>query len=114
MSGLWGQPHGFGSAVVGAAGVEVAQERVAPLFQGFAEASDLWNRAAGEASQDGLGQRCALGWGVGVIDGPDALGALPGDVDFVVALVGSDRVGEPVLLALGEVFVAARRMLRIR
>ncbi|MFN8120777.1 MAG: hypothetical protein U0R67_14605 [Micropruina glycogenica] len=49
-----------------------------------------------------------------MIDGPDALGALPGDVDFVVALVGSDRVGEPVLLALGEVFVAARRMLRIR
>ena len=97
---------GFDSAVVGAAGVEVAQERVAPLFQGASEASDFGDRAAGEASQDGLGQRSALGWGVGVIDGPDALGALPGDMDLVVALIGSDRVGEPVLLALGEVFLA--------
>ncbi|MEI2785266.1 MAG: hypothetical protein V9E82_06130 [Candidatus Nanopelagicales bacterium] len=40
-----------------------------------------------------------------MIDGPDALGALPGDVDFVVALIGGDRVGEPVLLPVGEVLV---------
>ena len=84
------------------------------MFQGASEAGDLGDRAAGEAGQDRLGQGPALGWCVGVIDGPEALGALPGDMDLVMALIGSDRVGEPVLLALGEVFVAARRMLRIR
>lgn len=95
-----------GSAVVGAAGVEVAQERVAPLFQGASEAGDLGDRAAGEAGQDRFGQGPALGWGVGVIDGPEALGALPGDMDLVVALVGGDRLGEPVLLPVGQVLGA--------
>jgi len=41
-----------------------------------------------------------------VVHGPDALGALPGDVDLVVAVVGGDRGGEPGLLAVGEVFDA--------
>ena len=41
-----------------------------------------------------------------MIDGPEALGALPGDVDFVVTFVGGDRLGEPVLLPVGQVLGA--------
>ena len=104
---------GFGSAVVGAAGVEVAQERVAPLFQGASEAGDLGDRAAGEAGQDRFGQGPALGWCVGVIDGPEALGALPGDVDFVVTLIGGASASRFCCRSV-RFSTPERRMLRIR
>lgn len=41
-----------------------------------------------------------------MIDGPEALGALPGDVDFFVAFVGTDGFGEPGVLPVGEVLCA--------
>ena len=43
---------GFGAAVVGAAGVEVAEELAAPLSQGASEAGDFGDRAAGEGVED--------------------------------------------------------------
>ena len=52
---------GFGSAVVGAAGGEVARERVLPLFQGPARAGDFGARAGGERDDDVFGQLATLG-----------------------------------------------------
>ena len=43
---------GLGAAVVGAAGGEVAEERVAPLVEGPAEAGDLGDRAGRERGED--------------------------------------------------------------
>ena len=94
---------GFGAAVVRAASVEVAQERVTPLSQGLAESGDLGDRAGGESGQDPLGELPAGGRVGGVVHGSDALGALPCDVHLVVAGVGGDRFSEAVLLARGQV-----------
>ena len=70
--------HGLGSAVGGAAGVEVGQEGVLPLLQRPAEAGDFGDGAGREAVDDLFGELAALGRvGVGV-GGADALGALPG------------------------------------
>lgn len=44
--------HGFSSTVVGAAGVEVAQERRFPLFQCPAQSGDLGDRAGAEGGYD--------------------------------------------------------------
>ena len=44
--------HGLGPTVAGAAGVEVGQEGVFPLFEGTTEAGDLGDRARGEGSDD--------------------------------------------------------------
>jgi hypothetical protein len=43
---------GFGAAVAGAAGVEVAEELAAPLSQGPSEAGDFGDRACGERVED--------------------------------------------------------------
>ena len=92
----------LGAAVAGAVGVEVGQERVLPLSQGSAEAGDLGDGAGREAVDDLLGELAALARvGVGV-GGPNPLGALPGDVDRVVAFIGGDRGGEAGLLFVGE------------
>ncbi|MFZ0528967.1 MAG: hypothetical protein WAL91_00350, partial [Propionicimonas sp.] len=93
----------FSAAVVCPAGVEVAEERVAPGSQGLAESGDFGDRAGGEPGQDVLRQLPASGRLGGVIDGPDALGALPGDPHFVVSVVGGDGFVEAVLLSFGEV-----------
>ena len=42
-----------------------------------------------------------------VVDLPELLGALPGDEDFDVAVVGVDRLLKPGLLALGEPLLGA-------
>jgi len=53
---------GFGAAVVGAAGVEVAEELAAPLFQGASEAGDFGDRAAGEVSRTWIEIRRPAAW----------------------------------------------------
>ena len=91
----------LGPTVGGAAGVEVGQEGVFPLSEGAAESGDLGDRAGGEPVDDLLGNLAALGWvGVGV-GGSNLLGALPGDVDGVVAVIGGDRRGEAGVLMTG-------------
>ena len=54
-----------------------------------------------------LGDPAALSRGVLVERRAQLLAGLPGDVDLVVAFVGSDRAGQSGLLALGEVLSAA-------
>ena len=54
--------HGFGAAVVGAAGVEVAEELAAPLSQGASEAGDFGDRAAGEVSRTWIEIRRPAAW----------------------------------------------------
>ena len=53
---------GFGAAVVGAAGVEVAEELSAPLSQGPSEAGDFGDRAAGEVSRTWIEIRRPAAW----------------------------------------------------
>lgn len=43
-------------------GVEVGQERVAPLFQGPAQTRDFGDRAGRQSLDEVLGQSPALGW----------------------------------------------------
>src|SRR3954470_2480673 len=74
---------GFGAAVAGAGGVEVGQERGPPAAQGLAEPGDLGDRAGRERRDDLLGESTAGRWGRCVVDGPDLLGAVPGEGDLV-------------------------------
>jgi hypothetical protein len=94
--------HGFGAAVVGAAGVEVAEERSAPLSQGASEAGDLGDRACGEAVEDFERDPSPGGVAGLVIDRTELLGAAPGDLDLDVTRVGVEGVLESSLLPLGE------------
>jgi hypothetical protein len=48
----------FGAAVVRAAGVEVGEERRAPLLEGLAESLDLRDRTGREGDEDLLGDPC--------------------------------------------------------
>ena len=96
----------FTTAVVGAAGGEVAEERVFPLVQGAAKAGDLGDRAAGERGEDLLGDPppvCVTGL---VIDRAQLLRALPGDLDRHVALVGGEPQLQARALPVGQVFGA--------
>ncbi len=97
----------FGAAVAGATGVEVGQERFAPSLEGLAEPCDLGDRAGRERGQDLLGDLLAFGEVVGLVGRAELLRALPGDVDFVVLLVGFDGRLETGLLLVGEPFGAA-------
>ena len=97
---------GFGAAVVGAAGVEVAQELAAPLSQGPSEAGDLGDRAAGERVEDLDRDPSARGVAGLVIDRAELLGAAVGDFDLDVALVGSERGRQPGVLPVDEAFLA--------
>ena len=82
--------------------VEVGQEGVPPLLEGAAQLGDLGDGTRGEAGDD-LFSELAASSGVGVgVRGANTLGALPGDVDGVVALVGGDGSGQAGLLLLGE------------
>lgn len=89
---------GFGAAVAGAVGGEVAQGRVASLVQGAAEAGDLEDRVVGERGQNHLGGGLALDAAGRVVHRMDALGALPGDTDLLVVLVGIDRFSKPRMI----------------
>ena len=80
--------HGFGAAVVGAAGVEVAEELAAPFAQGAPEACDLGEGAGGVGVGDALGDAAPGGVVALVVDRSHALGAAVGDLDLEVALVG--------------------------
>lgn len=93
----------LGATIAGAAGVEVGQEGVLPLLEGATKSGDLRDRARGKAGDDLLGDLAALGRvGVGV-GGPHLLGALPGDVDGIMAFISSDRRGEAGVLFIVEV-----------
>ena len=94
---------GFGSAVVGAAGGEVAQERVAPLVQGAAEAGDLGDRAGVECVDDLLGDPPPLGEVLLLVGGTQLLGALPCDEHLVVRGISLNRGYQPGALLVGEV-----------
>jgi hypothetical protein len=93
---------GFGAAVVGPSGGEVGQERLAPLLQCLAEPLDLGDRAGRERGEDLLGGPAAVGEVLGLVGRAELLGALPGDVDLVVTLVGCDGLVEPGALSVGE------------
>ena len=97
--------HGFGAAVVGAAGVEVAEELAAPLSQGASEAGDFGDRAAGEGVEDLDRDPSARGVAGLVIDRAELLGAVVGDFDLNVAFVGGERGVELVALPVGEAFL---------
>ncbi len=86
--------------------VEVAEELAAPLRQGAAEAGDFGGRTVGERGQDGLGDGSAGGMGGLVVGGADLQGAPPDELDLEVSFVGGERLGEPVLLPVGEVLGA--------
>ena len=73
---------GFGAAIGGAVGVEVAEELCAPLLQGAALACDLGDRARGERGEDLRGDGPAVGVAVLVVRRSDLLGARPGDFDL--------------------------------
>ena len=97
---------GLGPAVVGAAGVEVGQERRLPLFQCASEPGDLGDGAGGEGVED-LGGDCpARCWCGLVVDRADLLGALPGDLDGDVVVVGSEGGVEAGALPVGEILGA--------
>ena len=92
----------LGAAVAGAAGVEVGQEGVPPLLEGAAQLGDLGDGTRVEAGDD-LFSELAASSGVGVgVRGANTLGALPGDVDGVVAFIGGDRCGEGTAARLGD------------
>ena len=98
---------GLGAAVGGAAGVEVGQERLAPLLQGAPEASDLGDGAGRERDKDLLGDPPTGGEVAGLVGGAELLGAAPRDLDFDVALVGVERLLQSGLLPVGEFLGAA-------
>ena len=97
----------FGAAVGQSGGVEVGQHLRAPGPQGPAESGDLGDWAAGEAGDDLLGQRppCDRWAGAGV-DGAQLLVAGPGELDLASRVSGVQAGGEPLLLAVGQVFGA--------
>jgi len=97
---------GFGAAVAGAAGVEVAEELAAPLSQGPSEAGDFGDRACGERVEDLDRDPSARGVAGLVIDRAELLGAAVGDFDLNMALVGGERRVEPAALPVGEAFLA--------
>ena len=97
---------GFGAAVAGAVGVEVAEELAGPLFEGSAQAGDLGDGAAWQAVDDCLGQGSASGQGGLVIDGADLLGASVGQFDFDVLDASGEGGVKSGLLSLGEVLVS--------
>ncbi|MEZ5085255.1 MAG: hypothetical protein R2722_03050 [Tessaracoccus sp.] len=102
---------GLGAAVGGSAGVEVGQEGVPPLLEGAAQLIpgwDTWGSWRRLVQRVGGFER--VGWAYAA---RAMLGALPGDVDGVVALVGGDGSGQAGLLLLGEPLTAQRRMFRI-
>jgi hypothetical protein len=90
-AGEFDQADGFGAAVVGAVGGEVAQERVASLVQGSAESGDFGDRAAGERGEDLLRDPAPVDMAGLVIDRSELLGAAVGDFDLDVALVSNER-----------------------
>lgn len=55
---------GFGTTVVGGTGVDVGQERLAPLRQRATEAGDLRDRARRERGEDALGDPTSVRAGV--------------------------------------------------
>jgi hypothetical protein len=97
---------GLGAGVVGAAGVEVAEELAAPLSQGASEAGDFGDRAAGEGVEDLDRDPSACGVAGLVIDRAELLGAAVGDLDFDTAFVGGERGVEPGALPVGESLLA--------
>jgi len=98
---------GFGAAVAGAAGVEVGLERRVPLPERPAESLDLGDRAGRERGEDLLGDSASLGQVLALVGVTELLGALPGDVDLVMTLVGRDRSAESRALAVGELLATA-------
>ena len=97
---------GLRTAVVGAVGVEVAEELGAPLLQGAAQAGDLRDRACGERGEDLLSDGPSGGVAVLVVGRADLLGAAPGELDFDVPLVSAPRRVQPCSLSVGEVLFA--------
>jgi hypothetical protein len=93
---------GFGAAVVRAAGVEVGQERCAPLLQRLPEPSDLRDRTGRQRGEDLLDDQSAFDRVLGLVGRAKLLGTLPGDEHFVVTFVSGDRAVEPCSLSLGE------------
>lgn len=89
-----------------APGGDVAQERVAPLVQGSAEAGDFGDRAGGERGEDLLGDPSPGDVVWLVVDGSELLGAVPGDLDLVVALVSDEGRVQAGVLSVGEVLDA--------
>ena len=76
----------FGAAVGRAAGVEVGQERGSPLLEGLPESLDLGDGAGGQGGEEVLGDPPSVDGIRRVVGGAELLGAVPGDVDLVVAL----------------------------
>ena len=77
----------LGSAVVGTAGGEVAQERGSPLVQSAAETGDLWDRARRERGEDLLCDPAAVGGTRLVVDRAQLVGVVAGDLDCDVAVI---------------------------
>ena len=94
---------GFGAAVAGSGRVEVAQERVAPLVQGPAQAGDLGDGTRWERLEEVFCDCPSCRVVVLVVGGADQLSALPCDFDGYVAFVGRPRPLKSVTLAVGEV-----------
>jgi hypothetical protein len=97
----------FGAAVVGTAGVEVGQERFAPLLEGLCESLDLGDRAGRQRGDDLLGDPPAIDRVLGLVRGGQPLGAQPRNEGLIVAFVGGDRAVEPCSLPVGELLRAA-------
>ena len=95
----------LGAAVVGAAGVEVGQERVAPLLQRLAQPLALRDRKRRQRADEVVGDAASLGWALRPVGRPQLLRAQPGDEDLVMALVGSDRAVQPGTLPVGELLL---------
>lgn len=106
--------HCFGAAVARAVGVEVAQERGAPLLEGPAEAGDLGDRAGRQASQDLLGEASAGGVAVLVEAGSYLLGAAVGDLDLEVSWRAVKAVRSRSFCRSVRCSSPARRMFLIR
>src|SRR5215213_440246 len=92
---------GFGAAVADAVSVEVGQDLGLPGAQRAAEAGNFGNWTGVEAIQD-LDRDLVAGGRGGVVDGPQLLIALPGDVDLVPRVAGIKAAADLGLLMLGE------------
>ena len=95
------QVDGFGAAVADAVSVEVGQDLGLPGAQRAAEAGNFGNWTGVEAVQDLDRDLVARGRG-GVVDRPQLLITLPGDVDLLPWVAGIKAAADLGLLTLGE------------
>lgn len=93
---------GFGAAVAGSFGVEVGQERCAPLLERSAEAGDLGDRTRRQRRDQLLGDPLPLGRLRVAVGQAQLLRDRPGEEDRVVLGAGVDRPLEAGPLPVGE------------